>query len=98
MHLYHHLVKHIKGCQDRLISLNDVLAVPTKSLNQRHVTVSTKDLTLDARFTIAAELRNQAANRQSKGREAVLAKKRGLPGPNKTAKQVSLNTSVDSAP
>jgi hypothetical protein len=50
-------------------------------MNHRKVSVSTKDLTLDARFTIAAELRNQAASRQSQGREAVLAKKRGLPPP-----------------
>ncbi len=35
-------------------------AVPTRALNSRKVVVSTKDLTLDARFTIASELRQQA--------------------------------------
>lgn len=34
-------------------------------------------MTLDARFTIASELRRQATDRQSQGRDALLAKKRG---------------------
>lgn len=62
-------------------------AVPTKELNKRKVVVSTKDLTLDARFTIASELRQQAASRQSQGRENVLAQKRGLASTEKPAKQ-----------
>ncbi|KAK9804205.1 hypothetical protein WJX72_001197 [[Myrmecia] bisecta] len=37
--------------------------------------------TLDARFTILNELKQQTAVRQSQGREALLAKKRGMPAP-----------------
>ena len=51
--------------------------MPTKSLNSRKVTSSTDNMTLDARFTIASELRRQATDRQSQGRDALLAKKRG---------------------
>jgi hypothetical protein len=61
--------------------------VPTKDLNNRKVVVSTKDLTLDARFTIASQLRQQAASRQSHGRDEVLAQKRGLASAEKPAKQ-----------
>ncbi|BDA51121.1 hypothetical protein COCOBI_17-3410 [Coccomyxa sp. Obi] len=64
-----------------------VSAVPTKALNSRKVVVSTKDLTLDARFTIASELRQQAASRQSQGREKALAQKRGLASAEKPSKQ-----------
>ena len=62
-------------------------AVPTRALNSRKVVVSTKDLTLDARFTIASELRQQAANRQSQGREKTLAQKRGLASAENQLKQ-----------
>ncbi|KAK9902081.1 hypothetical protein WJX75_003577 [Coccomyxa subellipsoidea] len=64
-----------------------VSTVPTKDLNNRKVVVSTKDLTLDARFTIASQLRQQAASRQSHGRDKVLAQKRGLASAEKPAKQ-----------
>ena len=53
-------------------------AVPTKAVNYRKVAASRGGLTLDARFTIAAQLRQQANSRQSQGRDALLAKKRGL--------------------
>ncbi|CAL8467526.1 g7064 [Coccomyxa elongata] len=64
-----------------------VSAVPTRALNSRKVVVSTTDLTLDARFTIASELRQHAASRQSQGREKALAQKRGLPPSEKLTKQ-----------
>lgn len=62
-------------------------AVPTRALNSRKVMVSTKDLTLDARFTMASELRQQAASRQSQGREKALTQKRGLASAEKLTKQ-----------
>ena len=61
--------------------------VPTKNLNSRKVTASTDNMTLDARFTIASELRRQATDRQSQGRDALLAKKRGASAAAAPAKQ-----------
>ena len=55
--------------------------MPTKALTHRKVAASKQGLTLDARFTIAAQLRQQASSRQSQGRDALLAKKRGLAVP-----------------
>ncbi|EIE21288.1 hypothetical protein COCSUDRAFT_67154 [Coccomyxa subellipsoidea C-169] len=64
-----------------------VSGVPTKEFNNRKVVVSTKDLTLDARFTIASQLRQQTASRQSHGRDKLLAQKRGVASAEKPSKR-----------
>ena len=62
-------------------TVGDDSAGPTKASSHRKVTASRENLTLDARFTIAAQLREQASSRQSQGRDVLLAKKRGLASP-----------------
>ncbi|CAK0786091.1 hypothetical protein CVIRNUC_009304 [Coccomyxa viridis] len=66
------------GSQNRKVTVN---SASTKQLNHRRVFVAKKDITLNARFSMLSTMRQHASQRQSEGRDSLLAQKRGWQAP-----------------